>query len=687
MESIIKDITPAGDLLVPSSLSTKVRFNAQMSVEDIISTMYHLVYNPHDLLPGRQDDLVARISHAIFTPAHVSDYHILRHKLRALERTFYGVVRLSSVLNTDEEVEIMISRNMASQFSIMLHNELDNAIDPLKQLLNKMDAVAQNQPGPISKWVGDLDINDPDDPRYEYLLAYGTSQKNFPAVVFKLGCSDQEACHLMAEVPIRVVVHIKLEKKAKPGASVVHNNDLTISVWVYDKSARQAKLIQRERLSTPGGQIRLWGSDLMTLEDATLPEKYRRPYKNQEAFGNPNLSISYGAILEAIEDFEVQRTQPVAVCTDESKFARLPCPTVAFSGRTGQTRGFSGLALARTPGTLISSSATRSIVPRCFGTAEQPVLTPDPLAWWDALDWAHNEGFGIGWDSHGLSELGVVADDRGKEKPCHTPFSPQKAYLPVSPTPSNAAPPCQPTARSPIKGESNSDMTGKPFFASTPERPHASPPGSHAEFLLAGRNISVAPPAAAVRHAGKSKPPRGSSKRQRPVRSPPSRPRLVARGCVGIVGDGAVEPLLLLLLPLLALPLLASGGNMVDVRSTSVSRRSPAAWLPPTGGVTNSCTGTATFALEMDTPDILVGMPRTPHTRSPSHRNGPTIVMSPAFLATSVSAARISLDDARSALPYMARDEIQLVGTEVPGAPGREAADVVLAGVGGGGGG
>ena len=96
-ESIIKDITPAGDLLVPSSLSTKVRFNAQMSVEDIISTMYHLVYNPHDLLPCRQDDLVARISHAIFTPAHVSDYHILRHKLRALERTFYGVVRLSSV--------------------------------------------------------------------------------------------------------------------------------------------------------------------------------------------------------------------------------------------------------------------------------------------------------------------------------------------------------------------------------------------------------------------------------------------------------------------------------------------------------------------------------------------------------------------------------------------------------------
>jgi len=175
----------------------------------------------------------------------------------------------------------MISRNMASQFSIMLHNELDNAIDPLKQLLNKMDAVAQNQPGPISKWVGDLDINDPDDPRYEYLLAYGTSQKNFPAVVFKLGCSDQEACHLMAEVPIRVVVHIKLEKKAKPGASVVHNNDLTISVWVYDKSARQAKLIQKERLSTPGGQIRLWGSDFMTLEDTTLPEKYRRPYKNQ----------------------------------------------------------------------------------------------------------------------------------------------------------------------------------------------------------------------------------------------------------------------------------------------------------------------------------------------------------------------------------------------------------------------
>jgi hypothetical protein len=188
-------------------------------------------------------------------------------------------------VNSNQEIEIIISED--NTFAKTLHLELATAVVHLKNLMNNMDAVRENQPEPATEWDGVLDLNNRAEPKHQYIIAYGTDSESYPAILFKLGAStdDQEIPHLMAKFPVRVVVRIRaamLNKGWKPGDSTAAIDSSTVSVWVYDKAAHQAKRVQGpENLSTPGGHIGLWGSDLLSVEDTTLPEEYQRPYKQQ----------------------------------------------------------------------------------------------------------------------------------------------------------------------------------------------------------------------------------------------------------------------------------------------------------------------------------------------------------------------------------------------------------------------
>lgn len=279
------------------SLTTKVHFRAEQSVKDIVSTVYHLVHNRHDLLPERPEYVVGNINHLTFTIDHLANYPILREQLRDLELTFGGAISLSSVciasifkpphlhlskhlallhltyliykcrltpipslqhLSSNQDVEIMIPED--SMFAKVLYHELATAITPLKNMMNNLDAVMQIQPEPVTEWTGALDVNNRNDPMFNYIIAYGTDKESFPAIAFKLGdmTDDQEIGHLMAKVPMRTVVRIRptmLNKGWRPGDSTAELDASTVSVWVYDEAARppgQARPRTREPVYTWG---------------------------------------------------------------------------------------------------------------------------------------------------------------------------------------------------------------------------------------------------------------------------------------------------------------------------------------------------------------------------------------------------------------------------------------------------
>lgn len=174
-------------------------------------------------------------------------------------------------------------------FAMALHHKVATEIEiaPLITTMNTLDAVKRGQPGPITEWKGCLDITKPDDPMYSYIIAYGSDPESYPGIIFVLGkkTNDQDIAHLMAKIPVRVVVRIcpaSLGEEWEPGANTAEIDSSTVSVWVYDMASRQAKRVHRpEALSTLGGHIALWGSDLLSVEDATLPEQYQRPYPQQ----------------------------------------------------------------------------------------------------------------------------------------------------------------------------------------------------------------------------------------------------------------------------------------------------------------------------------------------------------------------------------------------------------------------
>lgn len=161
-------------------------------------------------------------------------------------------------------------------FAKRLYRMLATEIEPLIAQMNGRLALMKNQPGPIAEHYGELDVNEGEDPRYNYIVAYGTDPETFPAIVVKLatGDDDQEIGWLMAEIPVRVMVRIFIDSDDIDKSAV--------SVWVYDKNKRQADCIQKpEPLSTPSGRILLWASDFLSVDDRTLPDDYQRPYKNQ----------------------------------------------------------------------------------------------------------------------------------------------------------------------------------------------------------------------------------------------------------------------------------------------------------------------------------------------------------------------------------------------------------------------
>ena len=79
----------------------------------------------------------------------------------------------------------------------------------------------------------------------------------------------------MAEVPVRVALRISINPRDMTNKSVV-------SVWTNNKASSQGVCFQLpEPLSTRGGRIVLWASDLLSVEDDTLAPGYQRPYMKQ----------------------------------------------------------------------------------------------------------------------------------------------------------------------------------------------------------------------------------------------------------------------------------------------------------------------------------------------------------------------------------------------------------------------
>ncbi|KAJ9150190.1 hypothetical protein NKR19_g5334 [Coniochaeta hoffmannii] len=347
-------ITPVKELTVYGSLTSKVHFPDELDVKDIVSTVYHLVDNRYDPLPNCPEHLVGNITSVTFQLDHSSNYPILQKLLRQLELSMGETILLPSSVNAHGQVEIMIIEN--HMFAMALHHKVatEMEIAPLITTMNNLDAVKRGQPGPITEWKGCLDITKPDDPMYSYIIAYGSDPESYPGIIFVLGkkANDQDLAHLMAKIPVRVAVRIcpaSLGEEWEPGANTAEIDSSTVSVWVYDMASRQAKRVHRpEALSTLGGHIALWGSDLLSVEDATLPEQYQRPYPQQEAFKSPNLAISYADLSKTITAVATgRRTQPVVKHTDDPKFARA---TIGSTG-PGGVRSF-------------STSRTRTFAPR-----------------------------------------------------------------------------------------------------------------------------------------------------------------------------------------------------------------------------------------------------------------------------------------------------------------------------------
>lgn len=172
------------------------------------------------------------------------------------------------------------------------------------------------QGGPVTMWESKL--ADSDDPLFRYVLAFGTDKDTYPPIVFKMGDeSDGQAHnligHLMAKVPIRIVIRIRLatlEKGWKPGDSTNKIDTSTISIWKYDDSRRQAVCIHaHEPLATPGGRIALWLSDFLTKEDDTLPEEFKRPDPKQYVKPGKPLSfddVPFNTLTKLIDSWQSQ---------------------------------------------------------------------------------------------------------------------------------------------------------------------------------------------------------------------------------------------------------------------------------------------------------------------------------------------------------------------------------------------
>lgn len=151
-----------------------------------------------------------------------------------------------------------------------------------QQFIAKMNddpTLMKQQLGPIVEQYGVWgSLKASKDPRYGFVIAFGTDHNALPSIVFKLGTNDngnREVGWLMAEFPVRVVVRIAINTSDVTNKSV-------ISVWTYDKYKRHGICFQQpEPLSTPGGRISSWASDFLSVQDDDLPDGYQRPYKEQ----------------------------------------------------------------------------------------------------------------------------------------------------------------------------------------------------------------------------------------------------------------------------------------------------------------------------------------------------------------------------------------------------------------------
>lgn len=172
-----------------------------------------------------------------------------------------------------------------------LYLTLCNAIGSFIKQVNAVAEVTAKQVGPIEKWQGYLSSKDNKDPLYDYIVGFGTDKAKYPAIIFKMGVegdgqkANSKMGHLMAKVPVRLVVRIRLAllpKGWKQGESTDVIDSSTVSVWQYDAVARQAKCVQGPQpLSTKGGHVALWVSDFLSEEDDAIPEHLKRPCPKQ----------------------------------------------------------------------------------------------------------------------------------------------------------------------------------------------------------------------------------------------------------------------------------------------------------------------------------------------------------------------------------------------------------------------